>query len=285
MRQIRTFAFFLLRFLCLFVAKKFMNTWKLEIEYEGTRYRGWQIQHNAKTVQGELLLAARQFFEAKVEIGGSGRTDAGVHAVRQIAHLKVPELKANVTPGKIQYAFNDLLPHDINIIRVQNAAENFHARHDAVGRYYLYQISTRRTAFAKNFVWWIKDNLDVVPMQTAAAMLVGRHNFQSFAETEEGKKQSSTVVVERAEVYTDGDLICFRIGASHFLWKMVRRIVGMLAEVGRGNLSYDGFQRLLKFPTNAPAKFTAPPSGLFLEKVLYKGDEPPKLQKSVSFFE
>ncbi|MGI8883849.1 MAG: tRNA pseudouridine(38-40) synthase TruA [Pyrinomonadaceae bacterium] len=262
-----------------------MPTWKLEIEYEGTRYRGWQIQHNAKTVQGELLLAARQLFEAKVEIGGSGRTDAGVHAVRQIAHLKVPELKANVTPAKIQYAFNDLLPHDINIIRVQNAAENFHARHDAVGRYYLYQISTRRTAFAKNFVWWIKDNLDVVPMQTAAAMLVGRHNFQSFAETEEGKKQSSIVVVEKAEVYTDGDLICFRIGASHFLWKMVRRIVGMLAEVGRGNLSYDGFQRLLKFPTNAPAKFTAPPSGLFLEKVLYKGDEPPKLNKSISFFE
>src|SRR4028119_1065419 len=113
-----------------------MPTWKLEIEYEGTRYRGWQIQHNAKTVQGELVAAARELFSAKVEIGGSGRTDAGVHAVRQIAHLKVPELKANVTPAKIQFAFNDLLPHDINVIRVQNAADNFHARHDAVSRYY-----------------------------------------------------------------------------------------------------------------------------------------------------
>ena len=79
-----------------------MPTWKLEIEYEGTRYRGWQIQHNAKTVQGELIAAARELFSAKVEIGGSGRTDAGVHAVRQIAHLKVPELKANVTPAKIK---------------------------------------------------------------------------------------------------------------------------------------------------------------------------------------
>lgn len=259
-----------------------MHTWKLEIEYEGTRFRGWQIQHNANTIQGELQKAAYQLFSGRVEIGGAGRTDAGVHAVQQFAHLRVSDLQTNVTPRQIQHGFNDLLPHDINIKKVYNATENFHARHDAVQRYYLYQISTRRTAFGKNFVWWIKDNLDVAPMQTAAAMLVGRHDFQSFSETEEGKKKSSTiVVVEKAEVFIDGDLICFRIGASHYLWKMVRRIVGMLAEVGRGNLSYDAFQRLLKFPSNAPAKYTAPPSGLFLERVLYAGDAPPKENKSL----
>ncbi|HXG86537.1 MAG TPA: tRNA pseudouridine(38-40) synthase TruA [Pyrinomonadaceae bacterium] len=257
-----------------------MNTWKLEIEYEGTRYRGWQIQHNAKTVQGELTQAVRQIFEARTEVFGAGRTDAGVHALRQIVHLKVAELKTNVTPRQIQFALNDILPHDINIIKVQNAAENFHARHDAVARYYVYQISTRRTAFAKNFVWWIKDNLDAGAMQTAAQMLTGRHNFRSFCEVE-SERDSTFVAVERAEVFTDGDLICFRIGASHFLWKMVRRIVGMLAEVGRGNMNYDSFQRLLKFPSNAPAKFTAPPSGLFLEKVLYKGDTPPDKLKAI----
>lgn len=259
-----------------------MHTWKLEIEYEGTRYRGWQIQHNAKTVQGELMFAARQLFSSQVEIGGSGRTDAGVHAVAQIAHLKVPELKTNITPKQIQFAFNDILPHDINIKKVSNAPENFHARHDAVQRYYLYQISTRRTAFSKNLVWWIKDNLNVAEMQECAMMLAGRHDFQSFAETEEKKKQSSIVVVERAEVFTDGDLICFRIGASHFLWKMVRRIVGMLAEVGRGNRSVNDFQRLLKFQSNAAAKHTAPPSGLFLEKVLYRNDAPP--EKTAAIF-
>jgi tRNA pseudouridine38-40 synthase len=252
-----------------------MPVWKLEIEYEGTRYRGWQIQHNANTVQGELQKAAYQLFSGRVEIGGAGRTDAGVHAVQQIAHLKVSELKTNVTPRQIQYGFNDLLPHDINVVRVQNAPENFHARHDAVSRFYLYQISTRRTAFAKNYVWWIKDDLNVAEMQQAASLLVGKHNFGSFCETEEGKKQSTVVAVDTAQVFTDGDLICFRIGASHFLWKMVRRIVGMLAEIGRGNLSVEGFHRLLKFQSDAPAKFTAPPSGLFLEKVLYKGDEPP----------
>lgn len=246
-----------------------MHTWKLEIEYEGTRYRGWQIQHNSKTIQGELMTAARQLFESKVEIGGAGRTDAGVHALRQIAHLKVAELQANVTPRQIQHGFNDLLPHDINILKVQNAPENFHARHDAKARQYLYQISTRRTAFAKNHVWWIKDKLSVAEMSQAAAFLVGKHNFQSFCEQEEGKKQSTVVAVEAAEIFTQDDLILFRIRASHFLWKMVRRIVGMLAETGRGNLSPDEFRRLLKSFSNAPAKFTAPPSGLFLEEVFY----------------
>ncbi len=257
-----------------------MNTWKLEIEYEGTRYRGWQIQHNAKTVQSELQVAAYQLFSGRVELDGAERTDAGVHALRQIAHLKVSELKTNIAPRQIQLALNDFLPHDINVIKAQNAAENFHARHDAVARYYIYQISTRRTAFAKNYVWWIKDNLDAKAMCEAAQMLVGPHNFRSFCEVE-SERDSTIVAVERAEIFTDGDLICFRIGASHFLWKMVRRIVGMLAEVGRGNLTYDGFQRLLKFPSNAPAQFTAPPSGLFLERVLYRGDDAPNKSSAV----
>ena len=258
-----------------------MPTWKLELEYEGTRYRGWQIQHNAKTIQGEMQAVARQLFEARAEVFGSGRTDAGVHAIAQVAHLKVPELTTNITPRQIRFGFNDLLPHDINILKVTNAPDDFHARHDAVTRYYLYQISTRRTAFGKNFVWWIKDDLNAGAMAEAAKMLIGRHDFKSFCETEEGKKQSTVVVVDRAEVFADGDLICFRIGASHFLWKMVRRIVGMLAEVGRGNLTYDAFERLLKFESDVPAKFTAPPSGLFLEKVLYQGDAPPAKKNAV----
>ncbi len=247
-----------------------MNTWKLEIEYEGTRYRGWQIQHNAKSIQGELMDVARELFSTRVEIFGAGRTDAGVHALAQIAHLKVPELQTNITPRQIQHGFNDLLPHDINVIKVSNAPENFHARKDAIARQYLYQISTRRTAFAKNQVWWIKDNLDARAMQIAAEMIVGRHDFTSFCEKDEDKKTSSIVTIESSEVFIQDALILFRVKASHFLWKMVRRIVGMLAEIGRGNLTYDSFQRMLKYPTNAPAKFTAPPSGLFLEKVFYK---------------
>ena len=258
-----------------------MHTWKLEIEYEGTRYRGWQIQHNAKTIQDELMHASRQLFSSKVDLYGAELTDAGVHAFRQIVHIKVPELNTDVTPKQIKYGFNDILPHDINVVKVSNAPETFHARHDADARYYVYQISTRRTAFGKNFVWWIKDDLDAKAMAEAAKMIIGKHDFRSFCEVDEGKKQSTIVVVERAEVFTDGDLICFRIGASQFLPKMVRRIVGMLAELGRGNLTFDAFERLLKFQSDSVAKFTAPPSGLFLEKVLYKGDEPPKELKAI----
>ncbi|MEO8573785.1 MAG: tRNA pseudouridine(38-40) synthase TruA [Pyrinomonadaceae bacterium] len=259
-----------------------MPTWKLELEYEGTRYRGWQIQHNAKSIQGEMQDAARQLFESKPEIYGSGRTDAGVHAVKQIVHLRVADLQKNITPRHIQHGFNDILPHDINVLKVSNAPDDFHARHDAVARYYLYQISTRRTAMAKNFVWWIKDDLDARAMGEAAERLLGKHDFASFCEMDDGKKQPTIVQVDRAEVFVDGDLICFRIGASHFLWKMVRRIVGMLAEVGRGNLTYDAFERLLKFKSDVPAKFTAPPSGLFLEKVLYKSDKPPTEKVAVT---
>lgn len=258
-----------------------MPAWRLDIEYEGTRYRGWQIQHNSKTIQGELQAVAGQLFSSRAEIYGSGRTDAGVHASGQVAHLKVADLQADLTPKQIQYGFNDLLPHDINVKKVTNAPDSFHARHDAVARYYLYQISTRRTAFGKNVVWWVKDQLDLKKMQRVASMTVGKHDFSSFSEPDEDKKQSSIVKVDHTELFLDGDLICFRIGASHFLWKMVRRLMGALVEVGRGNMSDDEFARLLKFKSNAVAQYTAPPSGLFLEKVLYKGDAPPSERRAV----
>ncbi len=259
-----------------------MPTWKLEVEYEGTRYRGWQMQHNARSIQGEMSAAARELFEAKPEIFGSSGTDAGVHALRQIVHLKVPEVSEAITPRKIQYGFNDILPADINVRKVSNAPDDFHAKHHAVARYYLYQISTRRSAFAKNFVWWIKDELNAKAMAEAAKMLVGKNDFVSLSEAEENDRLRSTIVnVLHSSVFLDGDLICFRIGATHFLWKMVRRIVGMLVEVGRGNITYDSFGRLLKFRSDTPAPFTAPPSGLFLERVLYAGDEPPKEKQAI----
>jgi tRNA pseudouridine38-40 synthase len=118
-------------------------------------------------------------------------------------------------------------------------------------------------------------------MATAAQLLAGRHNFYSFAEVDKEKKVSTVVQVEHAEIFIDGDLICFRIGASHFLWKMVRRIVGMLVEVGRGNCSVEPFCGLIKERSGVPAEFTAPPAGLFLEKVLFRGDEPPNEMRAV----
>lgn len=252
-----------------------MPTWKLEVEYDGTRYRGWQMQHLAKTVQGEFMEVTRQLFSSPAEVFSGEPTVAGVHALCQTVHLKVAELKADLKPAEILRGFNELLPPDINILTVSNAPDTFHARRDAIARSYLYQISTRRTAFAKPFVWWVKAEHDTKAMSEAAKMLVGRHNFRSFSDLEPDSRVSTIVDVQHAEVFTDGDLICVRMVASHFLPTMMRRIVGLIAEVGRSDMTYDAFGRLLKFESPVAAKFTAPPSGMFLEKVFYDGDSVP----------
>src|SRR4030095_11733044 len=148
-----------------------MPTYRLTLEYEGTRYSGWQAQGNTqKTVQGHLLRAARDVL-GEVDIGGAGRTDAGVHASGQVAHLRT---RKPLDPLQLSRKWNALLPHDINILDAVRAKDNFHARHDAESRVYLYQIATRRTAFAKPFVWWIKDRLDLDAMQGAASGIARR---------------------------------------------------------------------------------------------------------------
>jgi len=240
-----------------------MPTYKLTIEYEGTRYSGWQAQGNTqKTVQGHLVRAATQVL-GEVDIGGAGRTDAGVHAAGQVAHLRA---RKPIDPLQLTRKINDLLPHDIHILRAERAGDKFHARHDAVSRVYLYQISTRRTAFAKSFVWWIKDSLDVNAMAHAATGIVGRHDFSAFTDKRLAADESRIVVVERSELAVADDLILFRIQASHFLWKMVRKVVSLLAEVGRGNVRGEVLAQ------KEPWQPTAPPSGLFLERILYPRD-------------
>jgi len=241
-------------------------TWKLTLEYDGTRYRGWQSQKNTdRTVQGVLLRAARELLGEDASVGGAGRTDAGVHALAQVAHLKARKKAAD---REIEHGLNDRLPFDVNVLAVESAAPGFHARHDARSRTYLYRISRRRTAFDKRLVWWVKDRLDFSAMRDAAALFTGRHDFASFCENPSGQ-ESTIVAVEKSEVLDWAHEVHFRIEASHFLWKMVRRLTGALVEVGRGNLDAEGVTKLLKQKSPEPAKWTAPPSGLFLEKVTY----------------
>jgi tRNA pseudouridine38-40 synthase len=245
-----------------------MARYKLIIEYDGTHYGGWQMQQNARSIQGLLIHTGEEFFKERVEIQGAGRTDAGVHALAQVAHL---EVDAERPAHLIQWEFNERLPSDIHILSVERMPPRFHARHDALGRSYLYQISRRRTAFAKRYVWWVKDKFNVYPMKGAAQMLVGMHDFANFADKRIDETQTK-VLVESAEVGEAGDLILFRIRASHFVWKMVRRLVGALVEIGRGALKPSDLQTLLETPSGAPAQWTAPPSGLFLEQVIYPGE-------------
>lgn len=248
-----------------------MPRFKLTIEYAGTRYSGWQIQQNARTVQGEIDKAVRTVTGRKdFELYGSGRTDAGVHALAQVAHLDV---STTLPPDTITRRLNDELPADINILSATVVPHRFHARHDAVARRYLYQIATRRTAFAKPFVWWVKEPLRVERMQQAAASFIGLHDFGSFAAADRDDAEASTrVLLERLEVRAHGSLLLVGVEGSHFLWRMVRRLVGVLAAVGRGDLDARGAASLLDQRSDLPAKLTAPASGLFLERVFYKND-------------
>lgn len=254
-----------------------MPTYRLTIEYDGSRYRGWQEQTNARTVAGELRGAIERVGGRIQELGGSGRTDAGVHAAAQTAHLR---LARSMAPEALRSGVNELLPADIHVLGASLAPDRFHARHTAVSRSYVYQISVRRSAFSKRFVWWVKRPLDPALMGETARALVGNHDFALFCERP-AEQTSTLVVVEDAQVAVIESLILVRLVASHFLWRMVRRLVGALVEVGAGRLHPDEFRSLLGAPRSGgpvpslnPAEWTAPPSGLFLERVIYPGDPP-----------
>jgi tRNA pseudouridine38-40 synthase len=254
-----------------------LRTWKLAIEYEGTKFHGWQDQNNARTVQGELLKAARDYFGGDVEIQGAGRTDAGVHAIAQVAHLRLFKTGAKVDKlraPELKRELNVRLPAEVVVLDVDEAPNEFHARHDAVARAYLYQISTRRTAFSKKHVWWIKERLNVKAMAAAAKLLEGRHDFTCFRAPDPSKPDASPIVVVRsAKIEAQGHLILFHIEASHFLWKMVRRIVGSLVKIGTGEMTEQQFRGLIAGkcdPKLDVASWTAPSSGLFLERITYK---------------
>ena len=252
-----------------------MPRFKLLIEYAGTKYSGWQIQKNARTVQGEIDRAIQEVARRKeFELYGSGRTDAGVHALAQVAHL---ELYTDLPAESLRRKLNDELPADIHIRAIHKAPHRFHARHDAIARSYLYQICRRRTAFAKPFVWWIREPLDLDAMREAADAFVGMKDFDALT-ADDPEEKSTTVLVDRVEIVEAGALVLIRVQGSHFLWKMVRRMVGVLAAVGRGELKRSDAAAILAgtaAPNIAPAALAAPAAGLFLEAVLYKGDPQP----------
>jgi tRNA pseudouridine38-40 synthase len=244
-----------------------MPRFKLTIEYDGTRYSGWQMQKGGKSIQGELIDACRDLFvNESLDLFGAGRTDSGVHATGQVAHLDV---QTDLPLLRIRYGINDRLPPDICILKVENAVPDFHARHDAVARSYIYQISRRRTSFGKKYVWWIKDQLDIKKRNETAVHFIGLKNFKSF--TDDDQEQSSTKVeIKHASVNEFGDLLVFHVIGSHFLWKQVRRMTGVIIEAGRGKLAPSDVATFFRNKSDIPAKLTAPPSGLFLERVYYR---------------
>ena len=190
-----------------------MPRFKLRLEYAGTRYSGWQIQKNARTVQGELDRAVREVTgERAFELYGAGRTDAGVHALGQVAHL---DLRMGLPPATLVRRVNELLPADINLLAAEAVPHRFHARHTALARTYVYQIARRRTAFAKPFVWWVKEDLDAAAMQQAARAFTGRRDFHGFTDDDPNEK-STVVEVASVDVRPHADALLVVVEGSHF---------------------------------------------------------------------
>jgi tRNA pseudouridine38-40 synthase len=245
-----------------------MMNYCLTIEYDGADYHGWQRQKNESTIQGEIEKALGIMTRQRIVVNGSGRTDAGVHALAQTANFKSD---AGLSPEAFQMGLNSLLNDDIVIRDCQVVADGFHARYDAKGKIYAYHILNCRvpSAMRRKQVWHIRKALDFFAMQQAAAFILGEHDFKAFEGT--GSPRSSTVRnVTLAEVSRESaEYITITIEANGFLRYMVRNIVGTLVDVGHAKMAPEGFRAVLASGDRSKAGATAPPQGLFLVKVLY----------------
>jgi len=242
-------------------------TYRLLIEYDGSKFAGWQVQAAGRTVQGVLLEALRELAgEREIDLQGAGRTDAGVHALGQVASMRC---RARLEPRRALAALERALPADLAVLDLAETTRSFHARHDAIARSYRYQLARRRSAFGKRFTWWVGD-LDGAAMKASAGAFVGRHDFAALAKRAQDA-ESTIVEVERCEVAEAGDLVELRIVASHFLWSQVRKMVGALVVVGRGEAPPRAVATWLAGGA-APPPLAAPAAGLFLEAVRYPGD-------------
>jgi tRNA pseudouridine38-40 synthase len=253
-----------------------MPRFRLLIEYAGSKYSGWQVQKNARTVAGDIERAvAEATGERGFELYGAGRTDAGVHALGQVAHLDV---RTPLPPERLVTRLNDALPADINILQATKVPHRFHARHDAASRTYVYQIARRRTAFAKPFVWWVKTPLNVAAMRAAAEVFSGMRDFRAF--TDDDPEEKSTLVdLAPIDIHDEADRVLVVLSGSHFLWKMARRLVGVVKAAGAGDLAAREIAGLLGGRSGLPAQLSAPASGLFLARVTYPGDPPAPLPR------
>lgn len=244
-----------------------MRRIKLIIEYDGTDYHGWQYQPNARTVQEVMEERVGRIANEKVTLIASGRTDAGVHALNQVAFFKT---ESRVSCEAFQRGLNALLPGDIVVKEASEVADDFHARFSAVGKVYIYQVLNRPhpSALLKRFSWFIRSPLDMLLMNKAAAHLIGKHDFSSFRASSCGAP-NPVKTVRSAWFRSEGDLLVFEIEASGFLHHMVRNIVGTLVDVGTKRTTTEYFKELLHSRDRRLAGVTAPPQGLFLKEVKY----------------
>ncbi len=239
------------------------------VEYDGTAYFGFQVQRREPTVQRELERAIESVTGEAVQVVGSGRTDAGVHALGQVIHF---DTSWGRSLGELERALNAVLPRDIAVRDLEQAPEGFHARFSATSRTYCYTIwnGRVRSPMQERYAHHVHEPLDVARMDAACRIILGSHDFRAFgAPTRPG---GSTVrQVYRACAWRDGDLVLVEVEANGFLRRMMRRLVGTLVEVGAGRLTGADVERLLRLADPAQVKWSLPPNGLCLVKVTYGG--------------
>lgn len=245
-----------------------MPRYKLTIEYDGTPFVGWQIQDNGPSVAGAIADAVEKFANERADVMGAGRTDAGVHAFGQVAHV---DLAKNWETDVVRDALNaQLRPHPVAIVAAEKAADDFHARFSATARHYLYRIVNRRADLAldRERVWKIARPLDANAMHEAAQRLIGLHDFTTFRSTE-CQAKSPVKTLDRLHVTRAGDEIRIEVSARSFLHNQVRSIAGSLALVGEGRWSADDLQNALEAKNRAACGPVAPAAGLYLVRVDY----------------
>jgi tRNA pseudouridine38-40 synthase len=244
-----------------------MRNIKLTIEYDGTGYHGWQVQPNVRTIQGVLEGKLEQITGERVRLIASSRTDAGVHALGQVANFKT---HSSLDARSFLRALNSLLPEDIRVKEVEGVDESFHARFRAKGKIYEYRIFNGElpTPFYRHFSWFVPGKLDLTRMREAAMKLVGRHDFSSFCSS--GSDHATPIrEIYGIKVERRGELIVIWIEANAFLKQMIRNIVGTLVDVGKRKLTPSQFGRIFEARDRRRASIAAPARGLFLVRVNY----------------
>jgi tRNA pseudouridine38-40 synthase len=243
---------------------------RITVSYDGTDYHGWQVQPGLATVQGTLESVLADIEGAPVPVAGSGRTDAGVHAAAQVAAFS---LSNPIPPGNLRKAMNRLLPRDIRVLEAEEAPENFHPRYQSIAKTYEYRILRAEICppFARRYVYHHPYPLNEARIIQLAPLLEGEHDFSAFAASDERDEagHSKTRIIYSAGAEREGDLLVFRVRGSGFLKHMVRNIVGVLLEAGKGNMTREELLALLRPGCTRPSGPAAPARGLFLISVEY----------------
>ena len=244
-----------------------MRNIKLTISYDGTNYKGWQLQANGHTVQETLEQAVQKVFGKHHRLYGASRTDAGVHAKAQVAHFRTASA---IPAGKVPLALNTILPEDVAIIRAEDMPPDFHSRFDAKSKVYRYYVfnSSYRDPFREKYSWRLPYRLNVALMRREAAGLVGKHDFKSF-QARDKRERSSVREIRHIGIAKKASTVMIEIEADGFLYNMARNIVGTLIDLGRGYIPEGSMKKVLEGKDRTMAGPTAPSKGLFLLNVKY----------------